>query len=131
MVGDMTEVTQLLCKAVEQNINKNEKKDNESVKTDIKSCDADAIDKSALNKTIQSYVKNDRHENEDIISKETSNDASNKDDEYVDDNQDNYLSQSIESSLGSSSVPDSYYHDNCCDDFDESGEDECPSDFDE
>ena len=89
------------------------------------------IDKSELDETIQSYVKNNRHENEDIISKEMSNDVSNKDDEYVDDNQDNDSSQSIESSLRSSNDPDSYYYDSYCNDFDESGEDECPSDFDE
>ena len=131
MVGGMTEATQLLRKAVEQNNNKNEKKDNESVKNDLKSCNADAIDKSTLDKTIQLHMKNDRHENEDIMSAETSNDASNKDDECVDDNQNNNLSQLIESSLRSSSDPDSYYHDSYCDDFDELGKDECPSDFDE
>ena len=74
-------------------------------------------------------MRNDRHEKEDSISKETSNDGSDKDDEYVDNNQDNDSSQSIEPSARSSSDQDSYYCDSHGDDFDESGEDECPSNF--
>ena len=55
---------------------------------------------------------------------------------YARDNQDNNNNdndshQSRESSVRNSSDQDSYYHDSHFDDFDESGEDECPSDFDE
>ena len=130
MVGDMTEVTQLLCEAVENNNNKNEQKENESVANDVKSRDADTIDKSTLDETIQSYVKNNRHDTEDIALKAPSNDGSNNDDEDEDDNQNNDSPQSRDSSARSSSDQDSYYYDSYCNNFDESGEDECPSDFD-
>ena len=78
MVGDMTEVTQLLHKAVKKN-NNNEQKDKESVQNDVKSCDIDTIDKSTLDGTIQSHAQNDRHETEDIALKVLSNDGSDKD----------------------------------------------------
>ena len=131
MVGDITEVTQLLCKAVEKNNNKNEEKEKESAKNDVKSCDTDTIDKITLDKTIKSYAKNDRQKKEDIRSKAPSNNGGNEDDEYEDDNQDNDLSQSIESSAISLSDQDSYDCVSYSDDCNELDEDEYPSDFDE
>ena len=127
-VEDVTKVTKLLHKVVENNNNKNEEKDAKSANKDVKSCDVDKIDVRTLDKTIRLYAKNDRYGTEEVTHNETSNVCSNNEEEkHADDDNENDLSKNAESSATSSCNHDDYDYDSYSDD----DYSEYPSDFDE
>ena len=70
MVGDMNEVTQLLCEAVKNQNNGNGNIESKN-KEEIKSYHADTVEMSTLNETIQSCVESDQHEREEGSNKST------------------------------------------------------------
>ena len=57
MVGDMTEVTQLLCEALNKENACAKQKETKTTEKDVQSCHVDSIEMSTLNETIQSCVK--------------------------------------------------------------------------
>ena len=64
MVGDMTEVTQLLCKAVNKENACTKQKEIKTTEIDVQLCHVDSIEMSTLNETIQSCVKSDVSDNQ-------------------------------------------------------------------
>ena len=69
MVGDMTEVTQLLINAVQKQNNGNEQIERKNNNKYIKSCRVYSVEMSKLNEIIQSYVESDQHEKEEYSNK--------------------------------------------------------------
>ena len=131
MVEDVTEVTELLHKVVENNNNKNEEKDDKTTNKDVTSCNVDKIDESALDEIIRSFVKNDRHGKKEVTHNETSNVCSNNVEEKDENNDnENDLSKNEESSCVSDN--DEYDHEDYdCDSYSDDEHSEIPSDYDE
>ena len=69
MIGDMTEVTQLLSAAVQKQNNGKEQIESKNATKDIKTYHVDSVEMSKLNEIIQSYVESDQHKKEESSNK--------------------------------------------------------------